>query len=660
MGQCLSSSSSSPSSSGTKGKPDPATEDAVFASLRKEPLANNYTLSKDARLGHGNQGTVKVAVSIDDPSRSVAVKSLDVGMFCTALARTCAANEVLCMRRMSHPNVVKLLDAFYDKSQSKIHIVMENIRGPRMTKLLATQMPSNPEEAARLRHSLVLQLVDAVAHIHSRGVIYRDLHPENTMVALDENNNYTLKIIDFGSALPLQRSERLGQVPQLGSSLFQAPEVEESLAYGQQADMWGVGVFSYLILTGDMPFSHNIHGIYQALEGRYFPLPDGFDADARDFIAKLISVNPSKRMNASQCRRHRFLRVGGMQGLARTLSLGALQRGGQEAPTTAFDAIEAQIETTRKCVHEMAKRLNREEVCALREWLHMVSERSVHNDSTTDQSGSGGGMYMAYLQQKKSHEGSAHGSGRYSREGSARGCYMRDSSAHYAGPLRYSASMASLLDDDEGGEGQHQQHKSNLMAARTVPLGLAHRMGLCSFGELLSAFEANGHRELMQTLRSFHDKILVESVADPTPSAFTLSTEAAVFRIDDLVLATEKRQEKVRSRPATTILQPAGWDPEAARAVTTTTSKDAMAAASSRWRVAGHAVSFLGAITEHKNPAGSFSSVGSDDGSVDRTQRRSTSFDEASPEKEEDMRALSSSGGGSLASLKEGEDSTTV
>ena len=531
-----------------KGLPDRVSTTVIFESLNKSPLEQHYTLSKDRQpLGQGNQGSVKLATSVLD-GKEVAVKTLDVGMFSSALARTCAANEVTCLKRMDHPNIVRMLDAFYDKSKAKVHIVMERLNGPRMTRLLATQMPQDPTAAAQLRHKLVLQLVDAVAYMHSKGVIYRDLHPENTMVSIDDITRYTLKIIDFGSALPLERSKRLGeQVPQLGSSLFQAPEVEEYQTYGQQADMWGVGVFAYLILTGDMPFSHNIHGIYQALRGEYYPLDDRFGNDARDFIAKLINVKPRKRMNASQCRLHRFLRSHGEEGLVRSLSSRTL--ADPTAATkrlTAFDSIDAQVTLTRKCVDELAM-LSSEQFAVIRQWLNMVSEMSVHGDYSVK----GGSLVLAHLQ--ASQEGGG-GGGPLRKSGSGVGLQSLDEGgslvlAHLqasqegggggGGPLRKSGSGLRLQSLDGSRRGSNS---FNLFQPRTIPVRNAHSMGMCTFGELLAALEANGHTDIARSLKAFHETMLEERGLSNAAKSSTLSAESVLFRTDDLMLATEKRR----------------------------------------------------------------------------------------------------------------------
>ena len=73
--------------------------------------------------------------------------------------------------------------------------------------------------------------------LHSRDIVYRDLKPANAVVTGTPPLESVL--VDFGEAARLRRSERLNELPPLGTSLFQAPEVEERAEYGQQSDMCG-------------------------------------------------------------------------------------------------------------------------------------------------------------------------------------------------------------------------------------------------------------------------------------------------------------------------------------------------------------------------------------------------------------------------------------
>ena len=576
--------------------------------LRDEQLVKRYRVVQSLNLGKGNQGTVALAVRRFPDGKEgteVAVKSISVGTFSTKLARDSAANEVACLQVMSHPNIVKLHDAFFDTKVGKVHLVMERIDGPRLSRLLASEMPKDPAEALSLRHSLITQLVDAVAHVHARGVIYRDLHPENTMAHREAEGRYTLKLIDFGSALPLRRSDRLGSVPALGSTYFQAPEVEKNLEYGQQADMWAVGVFSYLILCGDMPFSYNVHGIYQALHGQYYPLPETFDSAAHDFVKKLINVDPTKRMNASQCRRHRFLsrsaanklkqsssqeslsftRVdtatmvlddesmhsgGSASSLARPGSthLGVAATEQPKIGFTVFDTIEAQKWVAHKIVELLSENLTLQQLHTVHTWLQMLCEQSVHNDASMRNAESAISMLNpandanAPASNPESREGSVRGKPLFVRDDSLRAANMvrerlRESSVHArsqdsslragsSGGPRIASLIKTVSTDSLDGMLHHRIRKGGMT------LSIAHTYGLCTFGELLVALEANGHGRLAGNLETYHNELIVQRDVMDAAESQTESAESAVFRIADLFLAAEMRcdaQAENRSGP---------------------------------------------------------------------------------------------------------------
>mgnify|MGYP001982298165 CR=1 FL=1 len=150
------------------------------------------------------------------------------------------------------------------------------------------------------------QILDGLVYLHSQDppIIHRDLKPANVMIS--DRKPRVLTLIDFGRATHLERAQRLENQPPLGTSLFQAPEVEERSAYGQQSDMWAIGVLVYLLVSGRMPFEHSVAGLYRVLAGAYEPFCDAFSPDARDVVARLLVVNPDKRLNAAQCRQHAF------------------------------------------------------------------------------------------------------------------------------------------------------------------------------------------------------------------------------------------------------------------------------------------------------------------------------------------------------------------
>ena len=72
--------------------------------------------------------------------------------------------------------------------------------------------------------------------------------------------------------------------------------------------MWAVGVFAYFLTTGKMLLEHSVEGLYKVLRGEYEPMDKSVGKHARDFVAKLLVLDPAKRINAAQAITHSFLR----------------------------------------------------------------------------------------------------------------------------------------------------------------------------------------------------------------------------------------------------------------------------------------------------------------------------------------------------------------
>ena len=236
------------------------------------------------------------------------------------------------LSRMVHPSVVGVSKAY--QTSSEVRAVMEYAGEETLVRFLVRldgRDDLDEGRKAKVRHELLRQLVDAVAHVHSRGVVFRDLKHENVVVRSEDDDlgDARLTLVDFGRAASLRREERLGNQPPLGTSLFQAPEVEERREYGQAADMWAVGVFAYFLTTGKMPFEHSVEGLYKVLRGEYEPMDKSVGKHARDFVAKLLVLDPAKRINAAQAITIYKLQRKGAPGLDTTVEEESPAAGGR-------------------------------------------------------------------------------------------------------------------------------------------------------------------------------------------------------------------------------------------------------------------------------------------------------------------------------------------
>jgi serine/threonine-protein kinase len=208
-------------------------------------IAGRYELG--ARLGFGGMSTVQVAVD-RRLERQVAVKLLaehlaDDSQFISRFRR-----EALAAARLVHPNIVQVFDFGLDEASGRHYIVMEYIRGRSGAEIL--------REETRLGVADTLELVDGacrgLAHAHRMGVIHRDVKPGNIL----RSDDGAVKLADFGIAKAM--SGQTSQITQAGSVLgtaaYLAPEQATGGDVGPAADLYGLGVVTYQLLAGRLPY----------------------------------------------------------------------------------------------------------------------------------------------------------------------------------------------------------------------------------------------------------------------------------------------------------------------------------------------------------------------------------------------------------------------
>merc|ERR1711971_59203 len=123
---------------------------------------------------------------------------------------------------------------------------------------------------------LIRNLLSALAFIHNKGIMHRDLKPENILLA-SKVSNTDIKISDFGLAkISKDYPRRLPRSHSIcGSDFYLAPEVIKQEEYGREIDVRSVGVVCYVILSGSLPFFHNVlHKLYRQIVERDLSFPE--------------------------------------------------------------------------------------------------------------------------------------------------------------------------------------------------------------------------------------------------------------------------------------------------------------------------------------------------------------------------------------------------
>lgn len=250
-------------------------------------------------LGEGCFGVVKL-VRYD--GACVALKRIRKKELVDARQSHNVLRECRLLAAIDHPFVVSFLGTAQD--ETSVYMLLELIHGGELWSLIYGEQSAltkgsggMSDEHARFYTAIVVEVLD---YLHSRGVAYRDMKPENLLVCRD---GY-LKLVDFGfsKSVPFEAEGEISYktYTMLGSPDYVPPEVLLRQGHDSTADWWSLGALVYEMLTGGTPFaeSNQLHTFERATKGDV-KFPDGFvDAhpDAADLISKLLTVEPLKRL----------------------------------------------------------------------------------------------------------------------------------------------------------------------------------------------------------------------------------------------------------------------------------------------------------------------------------------------------------------------------
>jgi len=261
-------------------------------------LTDKYIVHEE--LGRGAFSVVKLVVE-KETNVKYACKMINKSNVGQDMARLATEMEIL--KRVSHPNIINLKEIIDTKNC--LFIITELVTGGELFDKIV-ELGSYSEKNAAL---LVTKMVSAIDYLHENGIVHRDLKPENLLLR-EPNNIIDIKIADFGLSKIV--SQKVMMQTACGTPGYVAPEVLKAQGYDKEVDMWSIGVITYILLCGFPPFyNEKLQLLFEQIMKADYDFPEDYWSDvskeAKDFIRKLLVVDPKKRMTGKEALKHPWL-----------------------------------------------------------------------------------------------------------------------------------------------------------------------------------------------------------------------------------------------------------------------------------------------------------------------------------------------------------------
>ncbi|XP_046379252.1 calcium/calmodulin-dependent protein kinase type II delta chain-like isoform X10 [Haliotis rufescens] len=221
--------------------------------------------------------------------------------------------EARICRLLKHPNIVRLHDSIQDEGFH--YLVFDLVTGGELFEDIVAREFYSEADASHCMQ----QILESVNYCHLHGIVHRDLKPENLLLPSKPENlllaskakGAAVKLADFGLAIEVQGDQQ-AWFGFAGTPGYLSPEVLRKDPYGKPVDIWACGVILYILLVGYPPFwDEDQHRLYAQIKaGAYdYPSPewDTVTPEAKNLINSMLTVNPAKRITASEALKHPWI-----------------------------------------------------------------------------------------------------------------------------------------------------------------------------------------------------------------------------------------------------------------------------------------------------------------------------------------------------------------
>ena len=259
------------------------------------PLGGSFVPVR--KIGQGGMGTVYEGRQIQF-ERVVAIKILSKLHLTDSQIIARFEREAKSVARVSHPNVVRLIDSGIEDGDIA-YIIMEYVRGVELSNV------SESELSGQFIVHVAHQVLNALSEAHAMNVIHRDLKPDNIMITSEDGDNHFVKVLDFGLASLTDSAKITVSGQALGTPWYMSPEQATASPVTEASDIYSLGCVLYELATSKPPFPGNrpFNVMMQHVNAQVPPLIQRPEVEISDkmvaFILKCLEKQPSDRFHSA-------------------------------------------------------------------------------------------------------------------------------------------------------------------------------------------------------------------------------------------------------------------------------------------------------------------------------------------------------------------------
>ena len=270
--------------------------------VQNKSLFDKYEIKQ--KIGKGKFGLVKCGIN-KETNKQVAIKIMakkNMDKSDLELAKV----EIDILKISQHPNIIKLYDIY--ENENYIYIIMEYCSGGDLLSYFEYyEYQLKETKVCEIIHKLSM----AIYFLHSYGIVHRDLKPENILMT-DLTPEADIRLLDFGLSKIIGNEEKCTEP--YGTLSFVAPEVLQGKPYDKSVDLWSIGIITFLLLCGYLPFDDKHSEREIARQTIQDPVPfenkiwNKYSPEARTFVEGLLQKKPEKRYSIKELLEHPWIK----------------------------------------------------------------------------------------------------------------------------------------------------------------------------------------------------------------------------------------------------------------------------------------------------------------------------------------------------------------